>query len=67
MVISALLIMIVLGVLVTKMWKDKEHLAIQQKQPVSYIEHHKRTDMLVKGKKRIKKTLIFYLLSRIYF
>ena len=49
LVLAFLLSSLLLGVWATKMWTDKAHLAIQQKQPVQYQSHSKSSEMKVKG------------------
>ena len=49
MVLAALLSALLLGVWATKMWTDKAHLAIQQRQPVQYQSHSQSSEMRVKG------------------
>lgn len=44
-----LLSLIVLGVLASKMWRDKAFRAIQQRQPVKFESHSGQSEILVKG------------------
>jgi len=56
LVLAALLSAILVGVFATKMWRDKnfrDFRAIQQKQPVQFEAHSVKSEMLVKGRKRL--------------
>ena len=48
-VLTGLIVSILAGVYFSKMWRDKAHLAIQQKQPVHFEHYSKKTEMRVKG------------------
>lgn len=62
MVVSAMLIFIVVGVLMTKMWKDRTYVTMQgSNQPVRYEHYNAKDEILVKGKQRTDDVSVFSL------
>ncbi len=49
MAVSMLLALILIGVYFSKMWREKDHLAYMQKQPVKFQQNTTKEEMLVKG------------------
>ena len=50
LILTALSILIFVAILLTKMWKEKEHYPLTLKQVVSYPQDDKKSEMLVKGR-----------------
>lgn len=57
--VTGLIVAIVGGVLSSQMWKDKAHLAVQQRQPVHFDHYSKKTEILVKGDMILQLILLF--------
>ena len=49
LILTALSILIFVAILLTKMWKEKDHYPLTMKQVVSYPQDDKKSEMLVKG------------------
>ena len=49
-ILTAIAILLFVAMLLTKMWKDKEHYPLTMKQVVSYPQDDRKSEMLVKGK-----------------
>ena len=49
LILTALSILIFVAILLTKMWKEKDHYPLSMKQVVSYPQDDKKSEMLVKG------------------
>ena len=50
LILTALTILIFVAILLTKMWKEKDHYPLTMKQVVSYPQDDKKSEMLVKGR-----------------
>ena len=50
-ILTALAILLLVAMLLTKMWKETDHYPLTMKQVVSYPQDDRRSEMLVKGKK----------------
>ena len=48
-ILTAIAILLFIAMLLTKMWKDKEHYPLTMKQVVSYPQDDRKSEMLVKG------------------
>ena len=49
MTLSILLCVMVIGVYMSKMWRDKTFQAVQQKQPIRFEQYDPKSEVLVKG------------------
>ena len=55
--ITGLTCLVVISVLISKMWKEKESFEVQQKQQVRYSQQGPNDEILVKGKQRVLFTV----------
>ena len=48
-ILTALAILLFVAILLTKMWKEKDHYPLTMKQVVSYPQNDRKSEMLVTG------------------